>query len=171
MHRSCRLFKLLNSFRRISKHPDLMCDLGIAMLCSFVQDQAASDKPCSARTPPSSQASLAKLKERLHAGVSAGLLTKYRPQVPILSVLVPTLKKADGENWMLEGRGTARQCLLHRGLMPLLAQPSASGVDPLTQSAHWQDIIIVSAVRCGIHIPSISPGLLSEDLQSRDLST
>ena len=68
----------------------------------------------------------------------AGLLTKYRPQVPILTVLVPTLKKADGESWMLEGRGSARQCLLHRGLMPLLAQPSASGM-----ATHLRPIVIM----------------------------
>ena len=61
------------------------------------------------------------------AGIPAGLLTKYHSHVPVLFVLVPTLKLAGDESWTLEGRGRARQCLIHRSLLPILAQPSTSG--------------------------------------------
>ena len=61
-----------------------------------------------------------------HAGQTASLLSKYRPPMPIMTLVVPQLK-SDGMRWRLEGRCTARQCLLERGLLPVLAAPSPSG--------------------------------------------
>ena len=46
--------------------------------------------------------------------------------MPILTLVVPQLK-SDGMTWRLEGRSTARQCLIERGLLPVLAAPSPSG--------------------------------------------
>ena len=47
--------------------------------------------------------------------------------MPIMTLVVPQLK-TDGMRWRLEGRATARQCLIERGLLPVLAAPSPSGV-------------------------------------------
>ena len=63
----------------------------------------------------------------MRAGTTAGLVSKYRPPVPILTLVVPTLKCSDGLKWTLDGRANARQCLVHRGLLPVLAAPSPSG--------------------------------------------
>lgn len=63
------------------------------------------------------------------AGRTAGLVSKYRPPVPILTLVVPTLKCTDGLRWTLEGRATARQCLVYNGLLPVLAAPSPSGAN------------------------------------------
>jgi len=61
-----------------------------------------------------------------HTGQTAELVAKYRPPVPILTLVVPHLV-ADGLKWRLEGRSIARQCLITRGLMPFLAAPSPNG--------------------------------------------
>ena len=46
--------------------------------------------------------------------------------MPILTLVVPQLK-SNGLSWRLTGRSTARQCLVERGLLPVLAAPSPSG--------------------------------------------
>jgi pyruvate kinase len=61
-----------------------------------------------------------------HTGQTAELVAKYRPPVPILTLVVPHLVN-DGLKWKLEGRSFARQSLLCRGLMPFLAAPSPNG--------------------------------------------
>ena len=72
------------------------------------------------------------------AGTTASLLSKYRPPMPILVLVVPQLK-SDGMRWRLEGRATARQCLLERGLLPVLAAPSPSGAPaPLPPASQLQ---------------------------------
>ena len=53
-------------------------------------------------------------------------MSKYRPPQPILTLVVPQLKN-DGFKWHLEGRDTARRCLIQRGLLPVLAAPSQGG--------------------------------------------
>jgi hypothetical protein len=60
------------------------------------------------------------------AGQTASLVSKYRPPQPIMTLVVPQLKN-DGFKWHLEGRDTARRCLIQRGLLPVLAAPSPSG--------------------------------------------
>ena len=47
--------------------------------------------------------------------------------MPILTLVIPTLKN-DGMKWTLVGRGVARQCQIQRGLLPVLAAPSPSGL-------------------------------------------
>lgn len=61
------------------------------------------------------------------AGTTAGLVSKYRPPVPILTLVVPTLHCKDRLAWTLQGRSVARVCLIQRGILPVLAAPSPSG--------------------------------------------
>ncbi|MEW5314600.1 MAG: hypothetical protein WDW38_006083 [Sanguina aurantia] len=68
-----------------------------------------------------------------HTGKTAQLVAKYRPPMPILTLVVPQLV-SDSLHWKLLGRSNARQCLLTRGLMPMLAAPSPSG-DALLEEA------------------------------------
>ncbi|KAK9824152.1 hypothetical protein WJX72_008125 [[Myrmecia] bisecta] len=60
------------------------------------------------------------------SGQTAELVSKYRPPMPILTLVVPQLR-SDKLTWRLEGRSTARQCQIVRGLLPVLASPSPSG--------------------------------------------
>ena len=64
------------------------------------------------------------------AGTTASLVSKYRPPVPILTLVVPTLQCKDGLSWSLKGRSVARTCLIQRGVLPVLAAPSPSGAYP-----------------------------------------
>eukprot|EP00198_Chlamydomonas_reinhardtii_P006103 XP_001695439.1 pyruvate kinase [Chlamydomonas reinhardtii] len=68
-----------------------------------------------------------------HTGKTAQLVAKYRPPMPILTLVVPHLV-SDQLKWKLEGRSSARQCLISRALLPVLAAPSPSG-DQLLQEA------------------------------------
>jgi hypothetical protein len=61
------------------------------------------------------------------------MVAKYRPAMPIMTLVVPYLKR-DGLKWKLEGRHTARQALLTSGLLPMLAAPTPSG-EPASQPA------------------------------------
>lgn len=59
-------------------------------------------------------------------GQTAALVAKYRPPMPILTLVVPTLQ-SDGLKWVLQGKYVARQCLIQHSLLPILAAPSPSG--------------------------------------------
>jgi hypothetical protein len=61
------------------------------------------------------------------AGQTAAKVSKYRPPMPIMTLVIPRLR-SDGMRWHLEGRSAARQCLIHSGLLPVLAAPSPSGM-------------------------------------------
>ena len=52
------------------------------------------------------------------SGRTASLVAKYRPKMPVLTLVVPHLKSS-ALKWELQGRSLARQCLIMRG------QPSA----------------------------------------------
>lgn len=60
------------------------------------------------------------------SGGTARLVAKYRPPMPILTLVVPRLV-SDALHWKLEGRATARACQLTRGLLPMLATPGPNG--------------------------------------------
>lgn len=60
-------------------------------------------------------------------GTTAGLVSKYRPPIPILTLVVPTLQCKDRLTWTLKGRSVARVCQIQRGILPVLAAPSPSG--------------------------------------------
>ncbi|KAL6579426.1 hypothetical protein OROMI_009642 [Orobanche minor] len=55
-------------------------------------------------------------------GRAARLIAKYRPTMPILSVVIPRLK-TNQLKWSFTGAFEARQSVIVRGLFPLLADP------------------------------------------------
>eukprot|EP01026_Neomeris_dumetosa_P032176 TRINITY_DN2549_c0_g1_i2.p1 TRINITY_DN2549_c0_g1~~TRINITY_DN2549_c0_g1_i2.p1 ORF type:complete len:625 (+),score=95.03 TRINITY_DN2549_c0_g1_i2:100-1875(+) len=59
-------------------------------------------------------------------GFTAGLVAKYRPNMPIMSLVVPELV-SNRTTWSLKGRHIARQCQIHRGIVSVLAEPGAGG--------------------------------------------
>ncbi|XP_074564790.1 pyruvate kinase 1, cytosolic-like [Curcuma longa] len=56
------------------------------------------------------------------SGRAARLIAKYRPTMPVLSVVVPRLK-TNQLRWSFSGAFEARQSLIVRGLFPILADP------------------------------------------------
>jgi len=69
-----------------------------------------------------------------YSGKTASLVAKYRPHQPIMTLVVPYLKR-DGMKWVLEGRSSARQSLITYGLMPVLAAPAPSAGEGLIEEA------------------------------------
>ncbi|CAK9177230.1 unnamed protein product [Ilex paraguariensis] len=59
------------------------------------------------------------------SGRAARLIAKYRPTMPVLSVVIPRLK-SNQLRWSFSGAFEARQSLIVRGLFPLLADPRHS---------------------------------------------
>jgi pyruvate kinase len=56
------------------------------------------------------------------SGKAARLVSKYRPIMPVLVVVIPRLT-TDKMRWTFTGATQARQCLITRGLFPMLADP------------------------------------------------
>lgn len=56
------------------------------------------------------------------SGTTARLIAKYRPTMPVLSVVIPQLK-TNQLRWTFSGAFEARQSLIVRGLFPTLADP------------------------------------------------
>ena len=79
-------------------------------------------------------------------GSTARLVAKYRPAIPVLTVAVPVLT-TDSLTWTCSGEQPARQCLITRGLLPLLAQGSTRATDSDTTD----EILLV---RAGCRTPS-----------------
>lgn len=78
------------------------------------------------RTAHKVQASLIVVLTR--GGSTARLVAKYRPSIPVLTVAVPVLT-TDSLTWSCSGEAPARQCLVTRGLLPLLAEGAARATD------------------------------------------
>ncbi|WIA20834.1 hypothetical protein OEZ85_005187 [Tetradesmus obliquus] len=78
-------------------------------------------------------------------GRTAQLVAKYRPPMPILTLVVPRLVN-DGIRWRLEGKATARTCQLTRGLLPMLATPGPNG-DAVLEAA------VIKAALAGLVAP------------------
>ncbi|XP_078434119.1 pyruvate kinase 2, cytosolic-like [Wolffia australiana] len=57
------------------------------------------------------------------SGRAARLIAKYRPTMPVLAVVVPRLR-SNSLKWSFSGAMQARQCLVVRGVYPVLASPS-----------------------------------------------
>ncbi|KAL5563789.1 hypothetical protein UlMin_033536 [Ulmus minor] len=74
------------------------------------------------KTANSSKASLILVLTR--GGSTAKLVAKYRPGMPILSVVVPELK-TDSFDWLCSDEAPARHSLIFRGLVPVLSASSA----------------------------------------------
>ncbi|XP_031110347.1 pyruvate kinase 1, cytosolic-like [Ipomoea triloba] len=62
------------------------------------------------------------------SGRAARLIAKYRPTMPVLSVVIPQLK-SNQLRWTFSGAFEARQSLIVRGIFPMLADPRHPG-DP-----------------------------------------
>ncbi|XP_019192281.1 PREDICTED: pyruvate kinase 1, cytosolic-like isoform X3 [Ipomoea nil] len=56
------------------------------------------------------------------SGRAARLIAKYRPTMPVLSVVIPQLK-SNQLHWTFSGAFEARQSLIVRGIFPMLADP------------------------------------------------
>eukprot|EP00252_Welwitschia_mirabilis_P004993 TRINITY_DN15377_c0_g1_i1.p1 TRINITY_DN15377_c0_g1~~TRINITY_DN15377_c0_g1_i1.p1 ORF type:complete len:511 (-),score=85.38 TRINITY_DN15377_c0_g1_i1:329-1861(-) len=78
------------------------------------------------RTANKAKASLIVVLTR--GGTTAKLVAKYRPAVPILSVVVPVLT-TDLFDWTCSDETPARHSLIYRGLIPVLAEGSAKATD------------------------------------------
>ncbi|KAK8950577.1 hypothetical protein KSP40_PGU000019 [Platanthera guangdongensis] len=74
------------------------------------------------RTANSSKASLILVLTR--GGSTAKLVAKYRPSIPILSVVVPELK-TNFFDWFCSDESPARHSLVYRGLIPMLCTATA----------------------------------------------
>ena len=58
-------------------------------------------------------------------GATARLVAKYRPAIPVVAVAVPVLT-SNNLNWVCSSEKPARQTLLTRGIVPMLAEASAA---------------------------------------------
>ncbi|KAK8477866.1 hypothetical protein V6N13_131460 [Hibiscus sabdariffa] len=57
-------------------------------------------------------------------GTTARLVAKYRPRVPILSMIIPEIT-TDSLEWSCSDEAPSRHCLIFRGLIPVLSSGSA----------------------------------------------
>ena len=57
-------------------------------------------------------------------GTTAKLAAKYRPSMPILSMIIPEIT-TDSLEWSCSDEAPARHCLIFRGLIPVLSSGSA----------------------------------------------
>lgn len=58
------------------------------------------------------------------SGRAARLISKYRPAMPVLTVVISKLTTENNKTrWSFSGAYQARQCLIVRGLFPMLADP------------------------------------------------
>ncbi|KAF7029318.1 hypothetical protein CFC21_041107 [Triticum aestivum] len=78
------------------------------------------------RTANSAKATLILVLTR--GGTTARLVAKYRPSMPILSVVVPELKTVEFD-WICSDEGPARQSLIVRGVIPMLSAGTAKAFD------------------------------------------
>ncbi|XP_064966183.1 pyruvate kinase, cytosolic isozyme [Musa acuminata AAA Group] len=78
------------------------------------------------RTANSAKASLILVLTR--GGSTAKLVAKYRPAMPILSVVVPELR-TDSFDWFCSDEAPARHSLIFRGLIPVLSSATAKASD------------------------------------------
>ncbi|XP_042430485.1 pyruvate kinase, cytosolic isozyme-like [Zingiber officinale] len=85
-------------------------------------------------------------------GTTAKLVAKYRPRVPILSVVVPVLS-TDSFDWSVSDESPARQSLVYRGLIPLLAEGSAKATD-----SESTEVILQAALKSAVERQFCKPG-------------
>ena len=69
------------------------------------------------------------------------MIAKYRPPVPIFTIVIPTLV-SDKIKWRFSGGAQARQCLLHRGVVPVLGEPLMG-----PQKSNLDDYLLQFAVK------------------------
>ena len=108
-----------NAYNHSSHYKKLMSALGgysDRILLSQVESLASS----AVRAADKTQADL--IICFTQSGTSARMIAKYRPPVPILTIVIPTLV-SDKIKWRFTGGAVARQSLLHRGVVPVLGEP------------------------------------------------
>lgn len=86
-------------------------------------------------------------------GSTARLVAKYRPSIPVLTVAVPVLT-TDSLTWTCSGEAPARQCLVTRGLLPLLAEGSARATDTDTTDEILQ--VSVACKGCKVYVGTVT---------------
>ncbi|URD86495.1 Pyruvate kinase [Musa troglodytarum] len=86
-------------------------------------------------------------------GTTAKLVAKYRPSVPILSVVVPVLLTTDSFDWSVSDESPARQSLIYRGLIPLLAEGSVKATD-----SESTEVILQAALKSAVEQKLCEPG-------------
>ena len=84
-------------------------------------------------------------------GSTARLVAKYKPSIPVLTVAVPVLT-TDSLTWTCSGEQPARQCLITRGLLPLLAEGSARATDTDTTDEIISVSLFFSAPHNGLYV-------------------
>ncbi|EHA8590872.1 pyruvate kinase, cytosolic isozyme [Cocos nucifera] len=102
------------------------------------------------RTANKAKASLIVVLTR--GGTTAKLVAKYRPSVPIMSVIVPSLT-IDSFDWSVSNEAPARQSLIYRGLIPLLAEGSAKATD-----SESTEVILEAALNVAVQRRLCKPG-------------
>lgn len=85
-------------------------------------------------------------------GTTAKLVSKYRPSVPILSVIVPVLT-TDSFDWSVSDETPARHSLVYRGLIPLLAEGSAKATE-----SESTEVILEAALKSAVERRLCKPG-------------
>lgn len=85
-------------------------------------------------------------------GTTAKLVAKYRPAVPIMSVVVPMLT-TDSFDWSVSDETPARHSLIYRGLLPLLAEGSAKATE-----SESTDVILEDALKSAVDRKLCKPG-------------
>ncbi|CAN4080933.1 unnamed protein product [Withania somnifera] len=85
-------------------------------------------------------------------GSTAKLVAKYRPAVPILSVVVPVLT-TDSFDWSISDETPARHSLVYRGLIPILAEGSAKATD-----SESTEVILEASLKSAISKGLCKPG-------------
>lgn len=63
-------------------------------------------------------------------GTTTRLVAKYRPPMPVVALVVPTLVQRD-HKWTLRGLAAARQTLIVRGERRLVTGPALACMPPL----------------------------------------
>lgn len=80
----------------------------------------------------------------VQSGRTVSLVSKYRPPMPIMAVVVPKLKSTK-LGWQLEGKYLARQTCLLRGVVPMMAAPMSEESEDLISeaicAAHMQRLV------------------------------
>ena len=91
------------------------------------------------------------------SGQAARLIAKYRPSQPVVVGVVPRSRRADigFTETQLAGHAVARQCLLTRGLVPVLVSPKDDGdnLDPASAAKHCVNEAILFALSKGLALP------------------
>ena len=86
------------------------------------------------------------------SGTSARMIAKYRPPVPIFAVVIPTLV-SDKIKWRFSGGAQARQCLLYRGVIPVLGEPMMG-----PNKSNFDDYLLQFAVKKAKELDLVNDG-------------